>query len=687
MKTLIRNLLLATMTLIVHQLAGQNMTLDGSVISITEGSSIKVKGNLEITGPVTVNNSGEITVGGNWINTAPADFSLEGTSGKVILNGATPQMISGNFANIFSNLHLQNDVALDIGVTISASLLLEDAVLSLNKMDLQLMPGAEITGAGPTAYIAAHGEGRLMQHVSAGDVLFPIGSNTFYLPVLLSNGGIPDNFGVNLFPDVLTDGVSGNTIAQIENTIGNTWVISEDVPGGSDLSLTLWWNSSIEGNLFDRLQSGIGLYADGQWQAQEAGAASGDDPYSLTRTAITQTGAFAVGDINSPMAFSDFINEQMINLPGGWSGWSSYIDPTPENDFAAVVDPVVEDIIISSHFNKLFYPAFNINTMGQFSNQHGYIIKMAAERTLTLEGMMAGQTIMLSAGWNILPVLSPCNLDADEMLGQIGGLIIAFEVAGNGIYYPEMNINTLQTLFPGKAYFVKVQNSIEISFPACGKNATYREVIPIRANNNTPWNDPVYSGASHIVIFDPNTAANFQHGDMIGAFTGDGFCAGLTTVTGNAVSMSLFGNDFTSGFKDGFEEGEQLTFKLYRGNSNTEYSLEVDYSSKAPNSDGNFATNGLSVISNAMMSPTGIVSPDLIGLTIYPNPSTGIFTLDVERESFNMAYVITNSTGQSIAQGNLSASQQIDLSNHPKGVYMIRITGDNLLMNRKLVVK
>lgn len=687
MKTLIRNLLFATMALVVHQLAGQNMTLDGSVIFITEGSSIKVKGNLEITAPVEINNSGEIRVGGNWLNNGQDGISLSGTSGKVILDGEQPQTIGGELPTIFSNLHLMQHASLDAEISISGLLQLENAKLSLNKMDINILSNANIGGMGAAAWLVANGEGKLFREVGADEALFPVGTGDAYLPALIANTGTVDNYGVNVFPDVLTGGTLGSTIPQIENTVVNTWAITEETPGGSDLSLTLWWNSSIEGNLFDRAQSGIGHYADGQWQAQEAGAASGDDPYSLTRTAITQTGAFAVGDINSPMAFSEFINEQVINLPGGWSGWSSYIFPTPENDFAAVVNPVVEDMIISSHFNQLFYPAFNINTMGQFSNQHGYIVKMAAERTLTLEGLLAGQTIILNAGWNILPVLSPCNLDADEMLSQIGGLIIAFEVAGNGIYYPEMNINTLQTLAPGKAYYIKVQNSVEISFPACGKNATYREVIPIRVNNSTPWNDPVYSGASHIVIFDPKTAANFQPGDMIGAFTGDGLCAGLTTVTGNAVSMSLFGNDFTSSSKDGFEEGEQLTFKLYRGNSNTEYSLEVDYSSKTPNSDGNFVTNGLSVINNAMMSPTGIVSPDQLGLTIYPNPSTGIFTLVVERESFHMAYVITNSTGQAIAQGNLSASQQIDLSNHPKGVYMIRITGDNLLMNRKLVVK
>lgn len=687
MKTFIRIIKLITLTLIVNVLQSQNMTLAGSQILIPPGSSISITGDIEITGPVLVDNSGEITVGGDWINTAPAEFSLEGTTGKVVFDGTAPQMITGNFPNIFSNLHLHNDVDLDIGITISASLQLEDALLTLNKMDLVLMNAAEILGAGSTAYIAAHGEGQLKQQVGAGEVLFPVGTDLFYLPAVLSNIGTPDLFGVNLFPDVLTEGASGNTIPQIENTVVNTWLISEEVAGGSDLSLTVWWNLANEGTLFDRLQSGIGHYTDGEWHAQDPVAAGGDDPYTLTRAAITQTGAFAAGDISSPMAISETGIEQTIILPQGWSGWSSYIVPLPENDFASVIEPVLDDLIISIHFNQLFYPAFNINTIGQFSNQHGYVIKMAAERTLTIEGIMADPTINLNAGWNLMPVLSPCNLDADELLGNISGLVIAFEVAGNGIYYPQMNINTLQTLVPGKAYYVKVQNDVVVNFPACLTNSSTAPVLPGREKNITPWNDPAYTASSHIVIFGPNAAAAFESGDMIGAFTADGLCAGLTRVTGSSVSMPLFGNDFTASAKNGFGENEPIKFRLYRNSTGEEFTLDVSYDTKAPESSGLFSGNGLSIISSAAMDLTGIQSSKPEKLTVYPNPSTGIIHISSANPLTTAEWEIFDALGQMLSSGEITGLTTIDLTSYPRGLYFIHLKNKTGLRTEKLIIQ
>jgi hypothetical protein len=685
MKTFITTIQIMVFCLFATMATAQNMTLSGSEILIPPGSFIHVSGNLEINGPVTLNNSGEITVAGNWINTGPADFSLEGTSGKVVFGGESLQIITGNYKTTFSNLHLQQDTELDVEVMVSESLRLDDVMLTLGKMDLRLMPGSEIQGAGPMAYINVESEGRLIQEVSAGDVLFPVGTYASYLPAMLSNSGTPDNFGVNMFEDVLTGGVSGSTIPQIANSVANTWVVSEDTPGASDLTLTLWWNQENEGALFDRTQSGIGHYTDGEWQAQEAVAAGGDDPYTLFRTAITQTGAFAVGDISSPMALSAVLDEQVVHLTEGWSGWSSYINPAPQNEFDEVIEPVLDDLIISMHFNQLFYPAFNINSMGVFSNQHGYIIKMATEKSLAIEGTMAAQTITLNAGWNLMPVLSPCNLDADELLGNIGGLIIAFEVAGNGVYYPLMNINTLQTLVPGKAYYVKVQNDVDVSFPACLKNATHKNVLPVRVKNTSPWNDPVYSGASHIVLFDPNATAVFQPGDMIGAFTPSGFCAGLAPVTDRAVAMALFGNDITTPVKDGFADGEKLSFRVFRQSDQSVHDLDVIYSPAG--NDGLFAANGLSIITNATLEATGTGGLSAGSFAIYPNPSSGQFFVTNFSGDDDVTYEVMDSRGLVILRGRLSHDGIIDLTGQPKGLYFVRVSNHQQSVIEKLILQ
>jgi len=41
------------------------------------------------------------------------------------------------------------------------------------------------------------------------------------------------------------------------------------------------------------------------------------------------------------------------------------------------------------------------------------------------------------------------------------------EIAGDGIYWPSMNINTLDVLKPGKAYFVRASADVTVTFPEC----------------------------------------------------------------------------------------------------------------------------------------------------------------------------------------------------------------------------
>ena len=378
---------------------------------------------------------------------------------------------------------------------------------------------------------------------------------------------------------------------------------------------------------------------------------------------------------------------QDILLPLGWSGWSSYIDPMMDASFADVIAPVVPNMIITQHFTQLFFPQYGINTMGDFSNNHGYVSKMSAESVLSLSGMMADPTIQLNAGWNLFPIIASCNLSAAEVFGAIPGFIIGYEVAGNGIYYPQGGVFNLTTLVPGKAYWVKVAGATSYTFPACAKGAESSYIAPLRHSNTTPWNDVAYTGSSHIVVFNGDASVAFVQGDVIGAFTSNGICAGMTVVDGNAVSLALFADDITTSSNDGFAEAEHLTFRMYRQSNNTEYIVDVTYSTQAPNYDGLFASNGLSVISDFTMMATGVGSLDLNSLTIYPNPSQGIFNISVDNLSKDINWVVTDAKGQFIQDGKLAESQVVDMRNQPKGIYFIRFTGDNVLRVEKLVIR
>ena len=74
------------------------------------------------------------------------------------------------------------------------------------------------------------------------------------------------------------------------------------------------------------------------------------------------------------------------------------------------------------------------------------------------------------------------------------------------------------------------------------------------------------------------------------------------------------------------------------------------------------------------------------GLVVYPNPTDGVLFVQTLRATSlpNLTYCITNLMGQIVLSGNITAeTQQIDVSDLPKGMYFISIGGET----RKFVVR
>jgi hypothetical protein len=92
--------------------------------------------------------------------------------------------------------------------------------------------------------------------------------------------------------------------------------------------------------------------------------------------------------------------------------------------------------------------------------------------------------------------------------------------------------------------------------------------------------------------------------------------------------------------------------------------------------------------------PTGIMDADnaLIGMTISPNPSTGLFKLMVTGLDHQNAMVtISDITGKMLVQRGLFTSdnqqEQFDLSGSPKGIYFVKIQTSKKVTVRKLVIE
>ena len=164
----------------------------------------------------------------------------------------------------------------------------------------------------------------------------------------------------------------------------------------------------------------------------------------------------------------DQTQTQIINIPAGWSGLSSCLIPE-DTDINAIFQEVMADVVMLQNMGGVYYPEMGVNTIGQWDNHEGYKIKVTNDITLNISGWTdLSNEIDLSIGWNLVPVLSECDVQVNKLFVNVAdAVVLVKEVAGPGIYWPSMNINTLGLLKPGKAYFVKVTDDVTVSFPGC----------------------------------------------------------------------------------------------------------------------------------------------------------------------------------------------------------------------------
>ncbi len=162
------------------------------------------------------------------------------------------------------------------------------------------------------------------------------------------------------------------------------------------------------------------------------------------------------------------LNTQNISLTQGIQSFSTYIN-VDDKTFEEVISPIESKVVFSQHFLQVYWPEYDINTFGDFEVGKGFVLVLNADTSLSLSGFATtNKTIALTSGWNILPILTPCSVSAQNIFNQLGQtLIIINEVDGDNTFYPSGGIATLENLMAGKSYLIKVSEDKNFTFPDC----------------------------------------------------------------------------------------------------------------------------------------------------------------------------------------------------------------------------
>ncbi len=95
------------------------------------------------------------------------------------------------------------------------------------------------------------------------------------------------------------------------------------------------------------------------------------------------------------------------------------------------------------------------------------------------------------------------------------------------------------------------------------------------------------------------------------------------------------------------------------------------------------------VVQVVQLAPVGIGELDKPGLTVYPNPATGLIRINFgSLDTRDGSVQIINARGTVVMQQKIGSDEmQLDLSTFEKGVYLLIFKGNNAVASEKIIVK
>lgn len=166
--------------------------------------------------------------------------------------------------------------------------------------------GANILNYGLDNYIDVGASGKIKRTVPNGSIVFfPVGLANGYSPaeVGLSLAATTDNFLVGCRDSLyLNYDPSGNPIGYglTGGNVARTWYVDEEVLGGSDVTLSLYWLPFMQVPTFDG-SANVQLihYSGGNWLTGPLGSATpAGSLYYCSRSGITSFSPFGVSNLN-----------------------------------------------------------------------------------------------------------------------------------------------------------------------------------------------------------------------------------------------------------------------------------------------------------------------------------------------------------------------------------------------------
>jgi hypothetical protein len=214
---------------------------------------------------------------------------------------------------------------------------------------------------------------------------------------------------------------------------------------------------------------------------------------------------------------------------------------------------------------------------------------------------------------------------------------------------------------------------------------------PLRSDRPSRYPSHLATGANMSLLIE-NCKLKIENCAEIGVFTDEGLCVGTATIPNqssifnlqSSIGIAVWGDDLTTPEKDGADENDALSFRLWDGKS--EHALPVHL----VEGQQSFKADGIAVFASEAALPETPVLVDA-----YPNPFNSMTTIRYSLpELTNVKMAVYDLNGREVAtllEGPVPAGAHTLTWAADKigaGVYFLKYSvGDQTTVRKLLVVK
>jgi hypothetical protein len=465
---------------------------------------------------------------------------------------------------------------------------------------------------------------------------------------------------------------------------------------GRNMSITAWADDP-QTAVKDGLAEGeIILYK--IWDESERREYSAKVTYQTGGPAFTSNGVYVLSSLTGLVTMT-----HSLTLAPGWNMISSFVEPTTPELETLLADLVPNMVIMKNGLGQVFWPAFGINTIGNWNIRDGYQIFMQSATPFAISGieiLPEATPIPLNQGWNLVAYLRNSPMNIETALAGIADEIVIVKNNAGQVFWPQFGINTIGAMQPGEGYQMNLQQAATLIYPS---NSTPGAASSLpRANLIARSEDAVsprhYSIASNtgvnaILLVESTELAE---GGEIAVQTAKGIMAGSGVIRNGKALIAVWGdNSLTKDLIEGPAEREPLSLKLWSMAEQKEKALAITaltdgLTGEALDNNLRYQTDAVWV---ANVSPAAAIPAAFSLEQNYPNPfnpSTLIkyglpHDAHVELEVYNVL-------GQRVAVllNEKQSAGYHEVFFHrtalPSGMYFYRLRAGSFVQTRKMLI-